>query len=52
MGIEVTDVAGGVVAIVHTVPGEGDVGAALGGHLEIADMNSNTKKVMGRLHSV
>ena len=32
-----TDVAGGVVAI-HNVPGEGDVGAVLIGHLEVADM--------------
>ena len=32
-----TDVAGGVVAI-HDVPGEGDVGAVLIGHLEVADI--------------
>ena len=35
--MEVTDVAGGVVAI-HNVPGEGDMGAVLFGHLEVADM--------------
>ena len=35
--IEVTDVAGGVVAI-HNVPGEGDVGTVLTDHLEIADI--------------
>ena len=35
--IKVMDVAGGVVAI-HNVPGEGDVGAVLIGHLEVADM--------------
>ena len=35
--MEGTDVAGGVVAI-HNVPGEGDVGAVLFGHLEVADM--------------
>ena len=34
--IEVTDVAGGVVAI-HNVPGEGDVGAVFVG-LEVANM--------------
>ena len=31
------DVARGVVAI-HDVPGEGDMGAVLCGHLEVADM--------------
>ena len=35
--MKVTDVAGVVVAI-HNVPGEGDVGAVLFGHLEVADM--------------
>ena len=35
--MEITDVAGGVVAI-HDVPGEGDVGAVLIGHLEVADI--------------
>ena len=33
---EVTDIAGGVVAI-HNVPGESDVGAVPVGHLEVAD---------------
>ena len=35
--IEVTDVAGAVVAI-HNVPGEGDMGVVLTDHLEVADM--------------
>ena len=35
--MKVTDVAGVVVAI-YNVPGEGDVGAVLFGHLEVADM--------------
>ena len=35
--IEVSDVAGGVVAI-HNVPGEGDVSAISAGHLEVADI--------------
>ena len=35
--IEVTDVAGVVVAI-HNVPGEGDVGAVLIDHFEVADI--------------
>ena len=34
--MEVSDVAGAVVAI-HNVPGEGDVGAVLIGHLEVAN---------------
>ena len=34
---EGVDVAGAVVAI-HNVPGEGDVGAVLTDHLEVADM--------------
>ena len=37
MQVEETDVAGAVVAV-HNVPGEGDVGAVLVGHLEVADM--------------
>ena len=43
------DVIGGVVAI-HNVPGEGDVVAARGGHLEGADRdtNSSTKKGYGK----
>ena len=41
--VEAIYVAGAVVAI-HNVPGKGDVGAVRGGHLEVADMNSNTKK--------
>ena len=37
MQIEGTNVAGVVVAI-HNVPGEGDVGAVLVGHLEVANI--------------
>ena len=35
--LEETDLSGAVVAI-HNDPGEGDVGAVLDGHLEVADM--------------
>ena len=57
MQIDVGDVAGGVVAI-HNVPGEGDVGAVLTDHLEVADMIilgsciATKRKVMVGLHSV
>ena len=35
--MEVTDVAGAVV-VIHNFPGEGDVGAVLTGHLEVANV--------------
>ena len=54
---EVADVAGAVIAI-HNVPGEGDVGAVLTDHLEVADIFvlgsciATQRKGMGGLHSV
>ena len=54
---EIVDVAGTVVAI-HNVPGEGDVGAVLINHLEVADIlvlgscTVTQRKGMVGLHSV
>ena len=51
MQIEVTDVAGGAVAV-HNVPGEGDVGAVCVATWKVLTRIATQRKGMGRLHSV